>query len=65
MNRVKKNTAEETRHFYMVDDTINLLKKSENFFKLYLEEENVNLLCEFSTNGCWKNCSRCKKYFKG
>lgn len=64
MGKIKRNTDMESRHFYLFDTTEELLRKSKGFFKKYLEEENVNLLCDFSKNNCWKNCKRCKENLK-
>lgn len=60
-NWLRRITAVESTHFAFVNNTITQLRNSESFFKAYLEEENVNILCEFSKNNCWKKCSHCKE----
>jgi hypothetical protein len=64
MDPMNENITGENLPFYKADKSVNIRKKCEDFFKSYLEEDNVNLLCEFSKDGCWKNCKRCREHYK-
>jgi hypothetical protein len=63
-NWINNPIIENSKHLEFMTHKFIIRKRCEDFFKMYLEEENVNLDCEHSTNGCWKKCVRCKEHFK-